>query len=194
MFTYSYTARWFFCTHLLLLVRQILQSIHWIPREQAASKISEWKICAYTGMSEKMGPFIYQSRKIGSVIYLLSKKGSQSYTWQRWKRGPFGMHTCTMTYIGSYPPPLNPPLPRVWIILNSKKDYRLLQKGPVQIGKLPSFFHFVVLTKTSIGSAYVTINKVFISANLIISSLLRTLPGSSYLLNFVYRLSERLSK
>ena len=66
-----------------------MQSIHWILREQAASKISEWKIhvCAYTGMSEKIGPFIYQSRKIGSVIYFLSEKGGQSYTWQLWKRG-----------------------------------------------------------------------------------------------------------
>ena len=65
-----------FCTHLLLVVRQIMQSIHWIPREQAASKISEWKICAYTGMSEKVGPFIYQLRKNRSVIYFCRRKGA----------------------------------------------------------------------------------------------------------------------
>ena len=36
MLTNSYTVHWYFCTHLLLVVRQILQAIHWIPREQAA--------------------------------------------------------------------------------------------------------------------------------------------------------------
>ena len=44
-----------FCAHLLLFVRQISQSVHWIPKEQALRKISEWKICAYTRMSEKWG-------------------------------------------------------------------------------------------------------------------------------------------
>ena len=92
-----------------------MQSIHWIPREQAASKSLSEKICAYTRMSEKVGPYMYQWRKIGPVIYFLSKKGGQSYTWQRWKTGPFGMHICTMPYKGSYPSnplsPLPPPPP-----------------------------------------------------------------------------------
>ena len=49
-----------------------------------------------------------------------------------------------------------------------------------------SFFHFVVLTKTSIGSAYVTINKIFISANLmhdriviVENTRVKFLPGAS---------------
>ena len=104
MLIHSYTARWVFVTIYFWSLKQIMQSIHWIPGEQAASKISEWKICAYTWMSEKVGPFIYQSRTIGSVIYILSKKGGQSYTWQRWKKWPFGTHIRTMPYIGSYPP------------------------------------------------------------------------------------------
>ena len=47
-----------FCTHLLLIVRQISQSIHLIPREQAASKNLWAKIlCIY--FVEKRGPIIY---------------------------------------------------------------------------------------------------------------------------------------
>ena len=44
-----------FCTHLLLVVRQISQWIHWIPREQAASK-NLWatNICIYQDVG-KMG-------------------------------------------------------------------------------------------------------------------------------------------
>ena len=65
-----------FCIHLLLVVRQIIPSIHWIPRGQAASKISKWKISVYTGKSEKVGPLIYQTRKIGPVMYLsVAKRG-----------------------------------------------------------------------------------------------------------------------
>ena len=148
---------------------------------------------------------IYRDVRKSGAFHIPIKKNWVSHILFVEKRGPIiylaalkkGAIRHAHPYYDIYrklPPTPQPPLPRVWIILNSKKDYRLLRKGPVQIGKLPSFFHFVVLTKTSIGSAYVTINKVFISANLIVSSLLRTLPGSSYLLNFVYRLSERLSK
>ena len=53
-------------------------------------------------------------------MYFLLKKGGQSYTWQRWERGPFDTHICSMPYIGSYhprqhtpspaPPPPPPPL------------------------------------------------------------------------------------
>ena len=35
-----------------------------------------------------------------------------SYTWQHWKRGPFGTHIRTMPYIGSYPAPIPHPHPR----------------------------------------------------------------------------------
>ena len=93
-----------------------MQSIHWISRDQAASKISEWKICAYTGMSEKVGPFIYQSRKNRSVIYFLLKKGGQSYTWQCRKRDPFGIYIYIIRhpYYAIYrklPPPAPSPKP-----------------------------------------------------------------------------------
>ena len=66
-----------------------------------------------------MGPFTQESRKIGPFIYFLLKKGGQSYTWQRWKRGLFGTHIRTLPYIGSYPPsppPPPPPPPRVSLI------------------------------------------------------------------------------
>ena len=56
MLSYLYAALWFFCTHLLLVVRQISHWIHWIPREQAPRKISEQKICAYTRISENHIP------------------------------------------------------------------------------------------------------------------------------------------
>ena len=65
-------------------------------------------------MSKKVGPFIYQWRKMGSIICFLLKKGGKgglSYTWQCWKRGPFGTHIRTMPYIGNPPPPLRPPPP-----------------------------------------------------------------------------------
>ena len=63
----------FFYTHLLMVVRQISQSIHWITREQANSK------------------------KRGLIIYLAMLK-----------KGPFGMHICTVQNIGSYSLPLRP--------------------------------------------------------------------------------------
>ena len=95
-----------FCAHLLLVVRQISQSI---PREQAALK-NLWAkdMCIYKDF-RKNGAF--HIGKIGSFIYFLLKKGGQSYTGQRWKRGLFGMHVRTMPYIGSYSPPSPPPPP-----------------------------------------------------------------------------------
>ena len=65
-----------FCTHLLLLVRQISHWIHWIPREQAASKNLWAKICAYTRMSEKWG-----------LSHRNPEKSGHSYTFC-WKKGP----------------------------------------------------------------------------------------------------------
>ena len=94
-------------------------------------------------MSEKVGPFIYQSRKIGSVIYFLSKKGGQSYTWHRWKREPFGTHIHTMPYIGSYPPPPLPPQththnpPRLNVV-NVRKLLICEQKGQNSISEIAS--------------------------------------------------------
>ena len=55
-----------------------------------------------------MGSFIYQSRKNGSVIYsFLGKRGLIIYL-AALKRGLFGPHIRTMSYIGSYPPPPPP--------------------------------------------------------------------------------------
>ena len=59
-------------------------------------------MCIYHDVRKNMGPFTQESRKIGPFIYFLLKKGGQSYTWQRWKRGLFGTHNRTMPYIGSY--------------------------------------------------------------------------------------------
>ena len=70
-----------FCTHLLLVVRQISQSIHWIPREQAATK-NLWAktMCIYhvrKGGGEGGGSFHIGIQK-NRVIHILfvEKKGS----------------------------------------------------------------------------------------------------------------------
>ena len=52
-----------------------------------------------------MKNFIYQSRKMGQSYTVSLEKGGLSYTWQRWKRGLFGPHIRTKSYIGSYPTP-----------------------------------------------------------------------------------------
>ena len=100
MLTHSYAAHWFFLPiykHVLLVVRQILQAI---PREQAALKISKWKICAYTRKSERSGALHIPIKKNRvSHILFVEKKWGYSYTWQRWKRGPFGTHIRTMPHI-----------------------------------------------------------------------------------------------
>ena len=71
MLTYLYTALWFF-SHLLLVVRQISQSIHWIPKEQAASKNLWWKRYTHIPGCQKSGAF----RKISGQSYTFSwKKG-----------------------------------------------------------------------------------------------------------------------
>ena len=92
-----------FCTHLLLVVRQISQSIHWIPREQAASKNLWTKMCMYWDTSEKWGlSYIHPEKWVYHILF--TEKRGESYTWQRWKRGPFGTHIHTMSYIESSPP------------------------------------------------------------------------------------------
>ena len=69
-----------FCTHLLLVVRQISQSVHWIPREQAASKsLLANNMCiyqVYTRLSEKWG-----------LSHRNPEKSGHSYTFN-WKKGP----------------------------------------------------------------------------------------------------------
>ena len=92
-----------FCTHLLLVVRQILQS----SREQATSKISEWKICAYTGMSEKEGPFIYQ--KLGQS-YTFCRKKVASHIPDSAEKGSHSARTSVLCHILCLTP-LPPPTP-----------------------------------------------------------------------------------
>ena len=65
-------------------------------------------------MSEKWNFSHRNPGKSGYSYTFCWKKGGQSYTWQRWKRGLFGTHIRTMPYRGSYPPlPPPPPSPRV---------------------------------------------------------------------------------
>ena len=65
-----------FCTHLLLVVRQILQSVHWIPREQAASK----------NLWAKNIPICRDVGKKWGLSHTNEEKSGQSYTFS-WKRG-----------------------------------------------------------------------------------------------------------
>ena len=124
MLTYSYTALWVFFVPIYcwLLDKYHSQFIEYQENKQPR-KISQRKICAYTRMSEKWGLSHWNPKKIGSFIYFLLKKGSQSYIWQRWKRGLFRTHIRTMPYIGSYPPP-----PSCVLIINCSKVifYRVL--------------------------------------------------------------------
>ena len=78
-------------THLLLIVRQILQSIHWIPREQAATKNRWAKNTPHIPGYQKNGAF-HIWIKIGSVIYLLLKKGSS-------EKGDHSARTSVLCYI-----------------------------------------------------------------------------------------------
>ena len=80
-------------------------------------------------MSEKRGLSNVNQEKSGQSYNLL-KKGGYSYTWQRWKRRPFGTHIFTMPYVESYPsrPPLHPPPPpppptSPYIIIINSKEY-----------------------------------------------------------------------
>ena len=60
----------FFCTNLLLVVRQISQSIHWILREQAASKNFWAKNMCICLDVRKVGPFHIGIQK-NRVIHIL---------------------------------------------------------------------------------------------------------------------------
>ena len=80
--------------------------------------------CIFKQGCQKTGPFRYQWWKTGSVICFFLEKGGLSYTWQRWKRGLFGTHIRTMSYIGSYSPspevgPIRGRLASLWRILGS---------------------------------------------------------------------------
>ena len=90
---------------------------------------------AHLNRDVKMGPFIYQSRKMGQSYTVSLEKGGLSYTWQRWKRRLFGPHIRTMSYIGSYPPPPPPP-PEVFILKVERVLEVVLNKD-----NLLHFFH-----------------------------------------------------
>ena len=85
--THSYTALWFFFwpTYCWLLDKYRSQFIEYQENKQPR-KISEWKICAYTRMSEKWSLLHRNSEKSGHS-YTFCEKGGQSYTWQLWKGG-----------------------------------------------------------------------------------------------------------
>ena len=70
MLTSSYTALWFLYSFIMW------QSIHWIPREQTASKnLWEKNIHIYPDI-RKVGPFTHESRKNrASHILFVEKKG-----------------------------------------------------------------------------------------------------------------------
>ena len=101
-----------FCTYLLLIVRQILQSIHWIPREQAASKISEQRMCVIPGC-QKSGAFHIGIQK-NRVIYILcvEKRGPIIYLAALKKGVIRHAHPYYAIYRQLPPPPPPPPPPR----------------------------------------------------------------------------------
>ena len=88
LLTYSYTALWFF--------------IAGSQTNIAANSLNTKGTSSLEkSLSRKVGPFTYESREIGPVINILLKRGGGgggevggegglSYTWQRWKREPFG--------------------------------------------------------------------------------------------------------
>ena len=90
----------FFCTHLLLVVRQILQSMYWIPRQQAASK-NLWAKNMCIGMSEKLGLSHRNQEKLGHSYTFSWKKGANHIPGSAENGRPFGTHIRTMPYIGS---------------------------------------------------------------------------------------------
>ena len=114
-----------FYTHLLLVVRQIEQSIHWKPREQAASKNLWAKNIRIYRNIRRVGPFTYESRNIGSVIYfLLKKRGMIIYLAAQIKGAIRYAHPYCAIYRRDPPPPTHPPPhththpPEIWRALN----------------------------------------------------------------------------
>ena len=102
-------------------------------------------------MSEKWGPFKPESRKIGSFIYFLLKNGGQSYTWQRWKRGPFGTHIRTMPYIESYHPPTPPPPEHHYNSTNKHSILAISLNFALMLNRVPKiqnwvFFYSIIKT------------------------------------------------
>ena len=126
MLTYSYTALWFFVP----IYCWLLDKYHKISlntrRTSSFEKSLSEKYVHIPGCQKNGGSFKQESRKIGSFIYFLLKNGGQSYTWQRWKRGPFGTHIRTMPYIESYPLPPPPPLPAPEHHYNSTNKHSIL--------------------------------------------------------------------
>ena len=99
-----------FFTHLLLAVRQLSQSTRWMPREQEAPKNLWSKNIRIYRDVRKVGPFIYESRKIGSDIYFLLKKGCYHIPGSAEKVG-HSARTSVLFHIKEVTPPPPPTLP-----------------------------------------------------------------------------------
>ena len=114
MLTYSYNAVWFFIPIYCWIVRQILQSIHWTTREQAALKVS-WKSLSkkYTHIPDcqKSGAFhvIIKTDRVSHILFI-EKKGANHITGSA-EKGGYSARTRTLPYIGRYQVPSPPPLP-----------------------------------------------------------------------------------
>ena len=100
MLTYSYSAHWFLYPYVLLIYKYGSQFTEYQENKQPQKSLRE----KYTHIlgCQKNGAFHILIKKKSVVIYFLLKKGGLSYSWQCWKRGPFGRHIRTMPYIGSY--------------------------------------------------------------------------------------------
>ena len=111
MLTYSYTALWFLYPFFAGCYTNItVNSCNTKRISSLEQSLSEKYVhipgCQKNG--EKWGLSHRNPEKSGHSYTFCWKKGGQSYTWQRWKRGLFGTHIHTMPYIGSYAPPPPP--------------------------------------------------------------------------------------
>ena len=103
MLTYSYTAFWFFVPIYCWLLDKYRSQLNTKKTSSLQKSLSENYV--HIPGCQKSGAFHIGIQKNWVIYILFVEKGGQSYTWQRWKRGPFGTHIRTMPYIGSYPPP-----------------------------------------------------------------------------------------
>ena len=92
MLTYSYAVLWFYIVvhDLFATYTQNLHTNNTILFQFGSLSWISVQKYAHLNRDIKMGPFIYQSRKIGSVIYSFLGKRGLSYTWQRWIGGYSG--------------------------------------------------------------------------------------------------------
>ena len=100
MLTYSYTVLWFLYT--LIAVCKNLQ----INITILVSELNIWaKLWEFSNSDVRKRDHSYiNDEKLGQSYTFSQKKGAYCIpdTWQRYKRGLFGKHTHTMSYIVSY--------------------------------------------------------------------------------------------